>query len=85
MELAQQALVDADNRSPLIGRVWALLALARITFDRGVDVHLSANELDKVAGWLQQAERAIETTGYRARRPEVYALQRELESRRGGH
>ncbi len=85
MALAQQALVDADNRSPLMGRVWALLALARITFGRGVDVHLSVSEFDQVADWLQQVERAIEITGYRARLPEVYALQRELESRRGGH
>ncbi len=80
--LAQQALADADSQALPIGRIWTLFALARITFGRGVEVHLSDAELAQVEDWLQQAEQAIDSTGYRARLPELQELRSELARRR---
>ena len=80
--LAHQALDEADSQALPIGRIWALLALARITFGRGVDVSLSTAELTRVEAWLRQAEQAIVSTGNQARLPELQALRTELAQRR---
>lgn len=59
-----------------------MLALARITFGRGIDVRLSESELDQLQAWLKKAEDAINSTGYLARLPYLRELRAELALRR---
>ena len=86
IELAQQSLAEADARSLLVGRVWALLALARLHLLReGSGTRLSASVAGQLESWLDQAGEAIEVTGYFARMPELHALREELALRSAAH